>query len=55
VYWNSKDGFSPDRRTELPTLGAEDVAAADLNETAAGPRFANSGDDVTYDVNSYVC
>jgi hypothetical protein len=55
VYWNSKDGFSPDRRTELPTLGTEGVAAADLNGDGHPDLvFANSGDDATYDVNSYV-
>ncbi|MCX7426610.1 MAG: VCBS repeat-containing protein [Planctomycetia bacterium] len=55
VYWGSKNGFSPDRRVELPTLGAEGVAAADLNGDGHPDLvFANSGDGVTYDVNSYI-
>ena len=31
LYWGSKDGFSNDRRTTLPALGAEDAVAADFN------------------------
>jgi len=55
VYLGSKSGFDPERRTELPTLGAEDVAAADLNGDGHPDLvFANSGDDATYDVDSYV-
>ncbi|MCW5547697.1 MAG: VCBS repeat-containing protein [Opitutaceae bacterium] len=31
VYWNGPDGFDPARRTALPTVGAQAVAAGDLN------------------------
>src|SRR5262249_48329695 len=31
VYWNRKTGFSATDRTELPTLGALDVGASDLD------------------------
>ncbi|MBN2292082.1 MAG: VCBS repeat-containing protein [Pirellulales bacterium] len=55
VYWGSRTGFEPDRRTELPTLGAKDVSAADLNgDGHTDLVFANSGDNVTYDVQSYI-
>ena len=55
VYWGSKSGFSPDRRTELPTLGATAVACADLNHDGYTDLvFANSDDGKTSDVPSYV-
>ena len=31
IYWGGPDGFSPSRRTVLPSVGNEDVAAADLD------------------------
>lgn len=31
IYWGGKEGFSPNRRTGLPTVAATAVAAADLN------------------------
>jgi len=31
IYWGGPDGYRADRRTELPTLLAKGVAAADLN------------------------
>ena len=31
IYWNGPRGFSPDRRTILPTISATDCAAGDLN------------------------
>ena len=31
IYWGGKDGFSPERRTLLPTVGAPAVGVADLN------------------------
>ena len=44
VYWNSVRGFDEARRTELPTQGAEAVAAGDLNgDRFADLVFANSG------------
>ena len=55
VYWGSKSGFSPDRRTELPTLGATSVACADLNHDGYSDLvFANSDDGKTFDVPSYI-
>jgi hypothetical protein len=55
VYWGSKDSFSAERRTELPTLGAAGVTAADLNgDEYADLVFANSNNVETYDVPSYI-
>ena len=55
IYWGSADGFSADRRNELPTLGANAVAAADLNDDSFPDLvFANSNDGETYDVPSYI-
>ena len=55
IYWGSDDGFSADRRSELPTLGANAVASADLNDDSFPDLvFANSNDGHTYDVPSYI-
>jgi len=55
VYWGSKSGFSADRRTELPTLGARGVVCADLNHDGyVDLAFANSDDGKTHDVPSYI-
>jgi hypothetical protein len=55
IYWGSAQGFSPDRRSELPTLGANAVQAADLNDDSfLDLVFANSNDGQTYDVPSYI-
>ncbi|MEJ1972435.1 MAG: VCBS repeat-containing protein [Lacunisphaera sp.] len=55
VYWGSKDGFVSERRTELPTLGANAVASADLNGDGQPDLvFANSNNDQVYDVPSYI-
>jgi len=55
IYWGSDAGFSPDRRSELPTLGANAVSATDLNHDSFPDLvFANSNDGETYDVPSYV-
>lgn len=44
VYWGGAQGFAESRRTELPTQGAEAVAAGDLNgDGSADLVFANSG------------
>ena len=44
VYWGSRTGFDPGRRTLLPTRGAEAVAVADLNGDGwKEVVFANSG------------
>src|SRR5258705_13602535 len=55
IYWGSKTGFSTSRRTDLPTMGANGVAAADMNgDGFVDLVFANSTDDVTHDVPSYI-
>jgi hypothetical protein len=55
VYWGGPHGFSPARRTNLPTLGANGVASADLNGDGYPDLvFANSSDGETHDVPSYV-
>ncbi len=44
VYWGGAQGFDKSRRTDLPTQGAEAVAAGDLNgDGVADLVFANSG------------
>lgn len=44
VYWGSATGYSAARRTELPTLMAQGVAAADFNHDGfIDLAFANSG------------
>jgi hypothetical protein len=55
VYWGSRDGFSPGRRVELPTLGASGAAAGDLNQDGYPDLvFANASDGQTHDVPSYI-
>lgn len=55
IYWGSSAGFSAERRAELPTLGAKGVAAADMNDDGFTDLvFANSSDDITHDVQSYI-
>lgn len=44
IYWGSSGGYRADRRTELPTLMAQGVAAADFNRDGfVDLAFANSG------------
>ncbi|MEO7652164.1 MAG: VCBS repeat-containing protein, partial [Bryobacteraceae bacterium] len=44
IYWGSAAGYSAKRRAELPTMGGEAVAIADLNgDGALDLVFANSG------------
>lgn len=55
IYWGSADGFSPEHRTDLPTLGANGASAADFNgDGFTDLIFANSSDDHTHDVQSYI-
>jgi hypothetical protein len=56
IYWGSMDGFSTGRRSELPTVGARGVVAADLNNDGLlDIAFANLHDDnMNYQVNNYV-
>ena len=43
VYWGSAQGYSSDRRSELPTVGARSVSAGDLDQDGlAYLAFANS-------------
>lgn len=44
IYWGSSEGYSPDRRTLLPTQGAEAVAIGDLDGNGwPDIAFANNG------------
>ena len=55
IYWGSDQGFSPRRRSELPTLGASGVSWGHLNgDDYVDLVFANSNDGETYDVPSYI-
>lgn len=55
VYWNSSEGFSASRETELPVMGGTTVRAGDVNgDGFADLAFANSHDSSTYDVPSYL-
>ena len=49
VYWGSAQGYSSDRRSELPTVGARSVTAGDLNQDGlADLVFANSSGGASY-------
>jgi hypothetical protein len=55
IYWGSTSGFAAEKRTELPTLGATGVMAADLNNDGyVDLIFANSSDGSTLDVSSCI-
>ena len=46
IYWGGPAGYSPRRRTELPTLFAEDLAVADFNRDGyLDLVFANFGNE----------
>lgn len=49
IYWGGPSGFSPERRTDLPTLGAHAVAAGDLNgDHLPDLVFANSAEQYSF-------
>jgi hypothetical protein len=55
VYWNSPDGLTSARSTALPVMGGTTVRAGDLNHDGfVDLAFANSQDNATFDVPSYV-
>ncbi len=55
VYWGSADGFSAERRDELPTSGAAGNAVADLDDDGyLDVVFASHHDDFTPNVDSFV-
>ena len=55
IYWGSANGFDAKHRTELPTLSATGVVAADINGDGFPDLiFSNYNDGKTYDVPSYI-
>jgi len=55
IYWGSKAGFSTTSRTDLPTVGAAGLAAADLNSDGyLDLVFANHGDGKSAAPPSYI-
>ncbi len=55
VYWGSKTKVSHSKRLELPTLGGNGAAVADLNmDGHLDLIFANTSDGKTHAVNSYI-
>ena len=49
IYWGSKNGYSVASRTSLPTVGASDVEASDLDEDEYPELiFANHSGNVSY-------
>jgi hypothetical protein len=58
IYWGSKEGYSVQRRSELPTIGATAVAVADLNNdklpdlvfasSGSSYQFSKEGSDYTF-------
>ena len=49
VYWGSREGYSVESRTSLPTVGASDVAASDLNRDGRPDLlFANKSSNTSY-------
>ncbi len=55
IYWGSAVGYASSKRLDLPTVGAQDVAAGDLDGNGyLDLVFANHRDDKGYKVNSLV-
>jgi len=55
IYWGSANGFDAKHRTDLPTLSATGVVAADINGDGFPDLiFSNYNDGKTYDVPSYI-
>ncbi len=49
IYWGSSGGYSVERRSELPTIGASSAAAGDLNADGLPDLvFANSSGGASY-------
>ena len=49
IFWGAAEGYSPQRRTELPTLGARAAAVGDLNSDGLSDVvFANSAEGVSF-------
>lgn len=55
IFWGTEKGFSPEKRTPLPTLAATTVQAADLNlDGSLDLLFGNSRGQTTVDAPSYI-
>ena len=55
IYWGSSTGIASGKPSELPTVGANDVAVADLDRDGyLDLVFANGTDDKKATVNSYI-
>ena len=56
IYWGGPQGYRPQARVELPTVGARDLAVADLNQDGYPEIvFANEGDRyLDLDEGSYI-
>lgn len=55
IWWGSREGFSADRRTALPTLGATSVCLADVNGTGRlDVLFSQHRSDDSFDIPSCV-
>ena len=55
IYWGSEKGFDPKNSTDLPALGASDVAVEDLNgDSWPDVVFANQEAGGNADVNSFI-
>ncbi|MDQ7798803.1 MAG: FG-GAP-like repeat-containing protein [Candidatus Edwardsbacteria bacterium] len=59
IYWGSKDGYNVGNRTDLPTIGATDIAVADLNKDGRldivfTNRQGDYGGSFTFNLPSYI-